>query len=244
MTAISNEMPQSNFDWAVGKITDTVLPLAIKIGSGSLLTWSNPADVAASFIAQKCFQETGVMAISQLGKHFQLSSDYAFPLAIANFAMSFFAGQAVAQRLGFSSSYLAMGVGTAFNLGLRIYQLVQTFKEEPMKDDVNVITVTQQNFKEEVEDSKLPVVLDVYATWCPPCRMVAPIIAKLAEEMQGKVKFVKMNIDNEPELGSKLDVRAMPTFVYFQDGKEIHRHVGAGTKERFLDEIKVFNHQN
>lgn len=242
MNTISNESSKTavtTADWAGQVVKDTILPLGIKIASGSLLTWSSPQDIAAAFIAQKCFQTVGEAGLVPLSRTFQLAPGYTLGLAIANFSLSFFAAVAATRHIGFQPSYLAMGAGVIVNFGIGLYQFAQYLKEDCFKESEKIVTVTAQNFQEEVENSKLPVILDVYATWCPPCRMVAPIFEKLAEEMEGKVKFVKMNIDNEPELATKLNVNAMPTFLFFKDGKEVHRRQGAVQREYFVDQIKV-----
>ncbi len=97
-----------------------------------------------------------------------------------------------------------------------------------------VISVTSQNFKTEVLESKIPVILDAYATWCPPCRAVAPTFSELSREMNGKIKFVKMNVDKEPSLAKELQIEMMPTFLIFKDGKIVDRQVGGMDKTAFL----------
>lgn len=83
-------------------------------------------------------------------------------------------------------------------------------------------------------ESDLPVVVDAYATWCGPCKMVAPIFAELNESIQGKIKFVKFNVETDQELSEELNIEAMPTFIFFKYGKVVERHVGAMDKEGFL----------
>jgi thioredoxin 1 len=227
----------TNINWAIDQVKDTVAPLTIKVAAGSLLTWSSPKEVALAFAAKECFQQLGYVGISQLCRKFELTSDHAIPLLLANTAISVFGAKKAVQRLGFDSSYLAMGLGMMANIGFNIYQAVQFSKEDPFQEDSKVVTVTMKNFQEEVENSKLPVVLDAYATWCPPCKMIAPVIEKIAETCEGKVKFAKMNVDNEPELSEKVNLAALPTFIFFKDGKEIQRYEGIPDMHSFLEDI-------
>lgn len=107
--------------------------------------------------------------------------------------------------------------------------------EEPAKPALYpVMAVTKENFKKEVLGSKVPVVLDAYASWCPPCKMMAPVFEDLSEEMAGKIKFVKMNVDEQQALGKDLKIEAMPTFIFFKNGKEVDRHRGAMPKADLL----------
>lgn len=78
----------------------------------------------------------------------------------------------------------------------------------------------------EVLQAKTPVLVDFFATWCPPCRFVAPIVEDLAKELDGKVAFAKLNIDNSPEIMMEYQVEGVPTLAIFRDGKEVDRLVG------------------
>jgi thioredoxin 1 len=133
-----------------------------------------------------------------------------------------------------------MGIGTLANTAVNIYQFIQSINVDfIVEDSPNVISVTAQNFQEEVEKAKLPVVLDAFAPWYLPCHKVAPIFVKLAEELDTQVKFVKLNVDKEPDLAEKLNIKVMPTFLFFKDGKEIHRKEGAVEREYFVDQIEL-----
>ncbi|MBN8523086.1 MAG: thioredoxin [Rickettsiales bacterium] len=90
--------------------------------------------------------------------------------------------------------------------------------------------IKDNEFESEVLNSKLPVIIDFWAEWCGPCRMLAPILDQLSEEMEGKVKIVKMNIDENPETPSKFGVRGIPTMLLFKEGKQIATKVGVQTK--------------
>lgn len=87
--------------------------------------------------------------------------------------------------------------------------------------------VTDENFEEEVMKSDLPVLVDFWAEWCGPCKMLGPVIDELAGDMKGKVKIVKMNIDEHPGTPSKLGVRGIPTMMFFKGGEQVGTKVGA-----------------
>lgn len=94
---------------------------------------------------------------------------------------------------------------------------------------MSVINITNANFNEEVLNSEKPVLLDFWASWCGPCRMVAPIVDEIAEE-RSDVKVGKINVDEEPELASKFGVMSIPTLVVMKDGKIANQAVGARPK--------------
>jgi len=90
--------------------------------------------------------------------------------------------------------------------------------------------IKDNEFESEVINSKLPVLIDFWAEWCGPCRMLAPILDQLSEEMGAKIKIVKMNIDENPETPSKFGVRGIPTMLLFKEGKQIATKVGVQPK--------------
>jgi thioredoxin 1 len=97
--------------------------------------------------------------------------------------------------------------------------------------------IKDNEFESEVINSKLPVLIDFWAEWCGPCRMLAPILDQLSEEMHDKVKIVKMNIDENPETPSKFGVRGIPTMLLFKEGKQIATKVGVQPKNALQEWI-------
>ena len=97
----------------------------------------------------------------------------------------------------------------------------------------SVVEFTDKNWQAEVLESNVPVVVDFWAPWCGPCRMLAPTIEKLAEEYTGKVKIGKMNTDENQDTPGGLRISAIPTVLIFQGGKEVERLVGVNTESKF-----------
>ncbi|MBR6645322.1 MAG: thioredoxin [Clostridia bacterium] len=100
-----------------------------------------------------------------------------------------------------------------------------------------VIKITRANFDTEVKQSSVPVLLDFWAPWCGPCRMVGPILDEIAEE-NSSVKVGKINVDEETELASVFGVMSIPTLVVMKNGQIVNRSVGAKPKEAILDLLK------
>lgn len=92
------------------------------------------------------------------------------------------------------------------------------------------IVITGQNFKEEVLNSDIPVLVDFWATWCGPCRMLAPTIEQIAHEQEGKIKVGKVDVDEQPELASQFGISSIPTIMVFKNGKVTATAVGARPK--------------
>jgi thioredoxin 1 len=91
--------------------------------------------------------------------------------------------------------------------------------------------VNDGNFTEAVLDSKEPVLVDFWAQWCGPCRSIAPIVDALAEQYAGKARFMKLDVDDNPQLAERYRVQAIPTLIVFRDGEEKQRMVGVSRKE-------------
>ena len=99
------------------------------------------------------------------------------------------------------------------------------------------IVLTKQNFDAEALKSDIPVVVDFWASWCGPCKMLAPIIADIASEYAGKVKVGKVNVDDEPELANSFRVSSIPTVVLIKDGAVAATSIGFKPKERLLADL-------
>ena len=99
------------------------------------------------------------------------------------------------------------------------------------------VVITENNFQQEVLDSTLPVLVDFWATWCGPCRMIAPILSEIAEENEGKILVAKVNVDEEEELAVQFRVSAIPTILVFKGGQAVNQIVGYRPKADILAAI-------
>jgi len=118
---------------------------------------------------------------------------------------------------------------TCRSQGIIIGSRIQSLKG----DEVMVTDVTDQDFEEEVIKSTLPVLVDLWAPWCGPCRIVSPVVDKLAERYDGKFKFCRLNVDENPRTAAKYRIMAIPTLMFFKGGEAVDTVVGA-VPERFL----------
>lgn len=103
---------------------------------------------------------------------------------------------------------------------------------------MNEITVDQNNFEQEVIKSELPVMVDFWAEWCGPCKVVGPIISELAEDFKGKVKVGKLNVDENNELAMRYNVMSIPTIKFFKAGQVVGEIVGAAPKNTIQAEME------
>lgn len=101
---------------------------------------------------------------------------------------------------------------------------------------MSAIKVNNHNFENEVMNSDKKVLIDFFASWCGPCRMVSPIVDEIADE-RSDIKVVKINVDDDPELASRFGVMSIPTLVVFQNGRELNRLMGARPKEVILEAL-------
>ncbi len=104
----------------------------------------------------------------------------------------------------------------------------------------NVLNVSDDNFKQEVLEAKLPVLVDFWAPWCGPCKMVGPIVETLAAENEGKIIVAKLNVDDNKGIATEYGIRGIPTLAFYKDGKEVKRIVGAQSKpqlQKAIDEV-------
>jgi len=104
--------------------------------------------------------------------------------------------------------------------------------------DGKPLRVTDATFAAEVERAALPVVVDMWAPWCGPCRLIGPVIEDLAAEMAGRVKFAKLNVDENPATAARFGVRSIPTLLVLRNGREVDRLVGALPKSEIVRRLQ------
>jgi thioredoxin 1 len=104
-----------------------------------------------------------------------------------------------------------------------------------MREDI--ITVTDQDFEQQVLHPDLPVLVDFWAPWCGPCHMVAPVVEQIAAEQAGKLRVAKLNVDDSPQIAGRFGVMSIPTLILFANGQEKTRIVGARAKQQLLKDI-------
>jgi len=102
----------------------------------------------------------------------------------------------------------------------------------------NLLAINADNFKTEVLNSDIPVLVDFWAEWCMPCQMIAPIIEELSEDYKGKMKFAKVDIDDNTQLATDMQILSIPALIIFKNGKEVKRIQGANPKPYIQKEIE------
>lgn len=104
---------------------------------------------------------------------------------------------------------------------------------------MSTLNITKNNFQSEVLDSTTPVLVDFWASWCGPCRMLTPVVDQIAQEHAGALKVAKVNVDDEPQLAAQFGVMSIPTLVLFRDGRPVSKSVGVKPKQAILGMLEA-----
>ena len=105
------------------------------------------------------------------------------------------------------------------------------------------VIINKSNFENEVINADKPVLLDFYADWCGPCKMLSPVLSEIADEYADVLKVAKVNVDDEPELAMKFKVSSIPMLVLFEDGRIVSSSAGYRPKDEILNELKLYMNQ-
>lgn len=137
-----------------------------------------------------------------------------------------------------TTTFIIIGILAVALVGWIAYSYRKLQKAPPVTDHPNVKNLTQNNFKQQAGGGLI--LVDFWAPWCGPCKVIAPVLNEIAEEQQGKLRIGKVNVDNQQPLAAKYKVRSIPTLVLFKNGKEVKRFVGLKTKKSLMSEISEF----
>lgn len=140
---------------------------------------------------------------------------------------------------------IAVGVGaycveTLVSFAVAIAKVKKVEDKNASKEETKVVMLNPENFKAEVLSSKTPVIVEAFASWCPPCKAIRPHFDRFSLEMDGKIKCCKFDVDKEKPLAKDLGVEAMPTFLLYKGGRCVGKHVGDDPAGLFSEAMKQF----
>jgi thioredoxin 1 len=137
-----------------------------------------------------------------------------------------------------TTTFIIVGILAVALVGWIAYSYRKLQTAPPPADHPNLKQLTLNNFKQQTGGGLI--LVDFWATWCGPCKVIAPVLNEIADEQQGKLRIGKVNVDNQQALAAKYKVRSIPTLVLYKNGKEVKRFVGIKTKKALMAEISEF----
>ena len=247
-TIRDNLQNMASMDWKK-EAKETLLPVAASLATGALVNYNNTSAFAVSYFARQFFLKPWnsylrvVTASLPRPVNQKVSLISGVAILALQLAIPLVVGYKVGQYAGYQISPNSWVFSSALG-GMAEMYVKHLLQEDPFKK-LDILIVDKNNFQKEVIESKLPVVVDAYATWCPPCRAMVPVFSEVSKEWEGKVKFVKFNIDEDRDLAKQLNIQAVPTFIFFKDGKAVETHCGGLPKNNFMEKIdSMFNYKN
>ena len=105
--------------------------------------------------------------------------------------------------------------------------------------DNKPVVVSDSTFRQEVINADVPVLVDFWAAWCGPCRMIAPMVEELARDFDGRAKIVKLDVDHNPQVAMQFGIRSIPTLLFFKDGRVVDQLIGASSKRSLADRLEA-----
>ena len=210
------DMPLNTNDQSLARVLNAGLPVALVVGDMPLAA---PLDETLSRVAKS---EAGKLLVARLDAHDN-------PLAAAQVTaarpalITYRAGQPLAEAARVTPETLLAHVDYLLGRGPR--PAAQPASESTTTSQP--IAVSDSTFQREVMESDLPVLLDLWAPWCGPCHMIAPVVEKMAGDYAGRLKVAKLNVDDNPRTAGSLGVQGIPTLLIFRAGKVVDRIVGA-----------------
>lgn len=123
---------------------------------------------------------------------------------------------------------------------IRARKLKELLKESEKQKTESIVTLTSSSFDKFLENTNLPVLVDFWAEWCMPCRIMEPVIEELARDYTGKAVFAKVNVDENPEIASRYNIMSIPHFILFSNGRPTERIIGAVGREPLENALKKY----
>lgn len=123
---------------------------------------------------------------------------------------------------------------------IRARKLKELLKESEKQKTESIVTLTSSSFDKFLENTNLPVLVDFWAEWCMPCRIMEPVIEELAHDYTGKAMFAKVNVDENPEIASRYNIMSIPHFIIFSNGRPTERIIGAVGREPLENALKKY----